>query len=191
MTQTSARVARRQRRGRRAGSGGRGPERGDGKGLATCRSSAIGADRGGHHHAEVGAGCTGRSEPPGAPAGLVNPSDHFSSASSDFKMLGAFFCNFVSLELGGARRGRTAMAERLRCGASARRPRGGVPDLVGSRLPRPYHFRARIQSFQAVAAPFPGNSVLPSRPLAPHPGDRNASVQKIDDRLAGPPLEQI
>jgi len=27
----------------------------------------------------------------------------------------------------------------------------------GSRLPRPYHFRARIQSFQAVAAPFPGD----------------------------------
>jgi hypothetical protein len=26
---------------------------------------------------------------------------------------------------------------------------------VGSRLPRPYHFRARIQSFQALAAPFP------------------------------------
>ena len=36
----------------------------------------------------------------------------------------------------------------------------------GSRLPRPYHFRARIQSFQAVAAPFPGDSrsaVEPSR----------------------------
>jgi hypothetical protein len=30
---------------------------------------------------------------------------------------------------------------------------------VGSRLPRPYHFRARIQSFQAVAAQFPGDSV--------------------------------
>ena len=27
---------------------------------------------------------------------------------------------------------------------------------MGSRLPRPYHFRARIQSFQALAAPFPG-----------------------------------
>jgi hypothetical protein len=37
---------------------------------------------------------------------------------------------------------------------------------VGSRLPRPYHFRARIQSFQAVAAPFPGDSVCP-QPLAP------------------------
>src|SRR5271166_1933482 len=31
-----------------------------------------------------------------------------------------------------------------------------VPDLVGSSPPGPYHFRARIQSFQADAAPFPG-----------------------------------
>src|SRR5271154_6096174 len=46
---------------------------------------------------------------------------------------------------------------------------GRVPDLVGSRLPSPYHFRARIQSFQAVAAPFPGDSVLLSRRP---PGDR-------------------
>jgi hypothetical protein len=41
-------------------------------------------------------------------------------------------------------------------------PCGRVPDVVGSRLPRPYHFPARIQSFQAFAAPFPGDSVLPS-----------------------------
>src|SRR5271168_4016165 len=40
-----------------------------------------------------------------------------------------------------------------------------VPDLVGSGLASPYHFRARIQSFQTVAAPFPGDSVLPSGPL--------------------------
>jgi hypothetical protein len=58
-------------------------------------------------------------------------------------------------------RGGTAMAERLHCGSSAEvahgRPRGRVPDVVGSKLPRPYHFPARIQSFQAVAAPFPGD----------------------------------
>src|SRR5271155_1973036 len=41
-------------------------------------------------------------------------------------------------------------------------PRSRVPDLVGSRLPSPYHFRARIQSFQGVATPFAGDSVLPS-----------------------------
>jgi hypothetical protein len=51
-----------------------------------------------------------------------------------------------------------------------------VLDIVASRHPRPYHFRALIQSFQAVAAPFPGDSVLPSDPLA---RGRNASVQKF------------
>jgi hypothetical protein len=54
-------------------------------------------------------------------------------------------------------------------GGRARSPRGGIPDLVGSRLPGPYHFRARIQSFQAVAAPFPGNSALPSASRAAIP----------------------
>ena len=42
---------------------------------------------------------------------------------------------------------------------AADRARAAAPrvlDVVGSRLRRPYHFRARIQSFQAVAAPFPG-----------------------------------
>jgi hypothetical protein len=55
-------------------------------------------------------------------------------------------------------RGGTA---RLSAYIAARQPKwrtvGRVPDVVGSRLPRPYHFRARIQSFQAVAAPFPGD----------------------------------
>jgi hypothetical protein len=54
------------------------------------------------------------------------------------------------------------MAKRLHSGSSAEvargRLRGRVPDLVGSRLPRPYQFPARIQSFQAVAAPFPGDA---------------------------------
>ena len=48
----------------------------------------------------------------------------------------------------------------LSCGSSTGvahgQPRARVPDLVGSSLPGPYHFRARIQSFQAFAAPFPG-----------------------------------
>ena len=48
---------------------------------------------------------------------------------------------------------------------SRRQPRARVPDLVGSRPPRPYHFPARIQSFQAVAAPFPGDSVFKSERL--------------------------
>jgi hypothetical protein len=37
-------------------------------------------------------------------------------------------------------------------------PRARAPDLVGSILPSPYQFRARIQSYQALAAPFPGDS---------------------------------
>jgi hypothetical protein len=52
-------------------------------------------------------------------------------------------------------------------GVAHGRPRARVPHLVGSRLPRPYQFRARIQSFQAVAASFPGDSVFPSGTLAP------------------------
>ena len=39
-----------------------------------------------------------------------------------------------------------------------RRFAGKIPALVGSRLPSPYQVRARIQSFQAVTAPFPGDS---------------------------------
>jgi hypothetical protein len=66
------------------------------------------------------------------------------------------------------------------CGSSAGvalgRPRARAPDLVGSRLPSPYHFRARIQSFQGVAAPFPGGSALSSDPLAP----RNFLRDRID-----------
>src|SRR5277367_942434 len=66
------------------------------------------------------------------------------------------------LFLGFALSWRDREAERLHCGSSAEvahgRPRGRVPDVVGSRLPRPYHFPARIQSFQAVAAPFPGDA---------------------------------
>ena len=69
--------------------------------------------------------------------------------------------NSTFLFLGFALSRRDGEAERLRCGSSAEvahgRPRGRVPHLVGSRLPRRYHFRARIQSFQAVAAPFPGD----------------------------------
>jgi len=49
-----------------------------------------------------------------------------------------------------------------------------VPDLGGSRVRSPYHFRARIQPFQAVAAPFPGEPALPSGPPAPRPKRRSA-----------------
>ena len=48
-------------------------------------------------------------------------------------------------------------------------PRARLPHLVGPRLPSPYHFPARIQSFQAVAAPFRGGFVLPSASRAAIP----------------------
>jgi hypothetical protein len=59
---------------------------------------------------------------------------------------------------------------------SAARP---LRHLVGSRLPGPYHFRARIQSFQPVAAPFPGDSVL--GPLAPRFRRPQRLCSKTDD----------
>ena len=80
----------------------------------------------------------------------------FSSASSDFRALGAFS---VLQSLLQPSRGSSA-------GVAHGQPCARVPDIVGSTPPRPYHFRARIQSFQAVAAPFPGDSVLPSGSLS-------------------------
>jgi hypothetical protein len=68
--------------------------------------------------------------------------------------------------------------------AAAKNPERGrrahVPDVVGSRLPSPYHFPARIQSFQAVAAPFPGGDSLPSvvsvfQTVVLHTGSRKAA----------------
>jgi hypothetical protein len=86
----------------------------------------------------------------------VAPGADFSFASSDFKTLGAFFCNFATFHSGGPSPG-----------VAHGQPRARVPHLVGSRLPSPYHFQARIQSFQAFAAPFPGDSILPSRSRGP------------------------
>jgi len=64
----------------------------------------------------------------------------------------------------------TGISSFSRLGCPSRARSAAVPDVVGPRLPRPYHFRARIQSFQAVAAPFPGDSrfaVEPSRAAIP------------------------
>src|SRR5580704_12917452 len=93
--------------------------------------------------------------------GWRNADADFSSASSDFKAVGAFFCNSATLRLcdsGGSS-----------AGDAHGQPRARIPDLVGSRFPSPYHFRAPIQSFQAVAAPFPGDSVLQSASRAAIP----------------------
>jgi hypothetical protein len=65
--------------------------------------------------------------------------------------LGAFFCNSCHLVTFNF------AFSQFSVGAHGQ-PRGRVPDVVASRLLRPYHFRALIQSFQSVAAPFPGDS---------------------------------
>src|SRR5271163_2229364 len=165
----------------------------------------------------------------------------FSFASSDFKTLGAFFCNFPSLDgrrlqsgaawvsasgaparerrLGSiaclfvapARLPRFFLGfERFHCFARRKisfrprasnsttflrppagahgQPRARVPDVVASRLPRPYHSRARIQSFQAVAAPFPGDSVLPSRQeICRAARDRLGSEKKSESAATADP----
>jgi hypothetical protein len=82
-------------------------------------------------------------------------SDNFSFASNDFRALGTFFRSWVTPE----------QPRPLSVGAHGE-PRARVPHLVASRLPRHYHFRALIQSFQAVAAPFPGDSILRPGSLA-------------------------
>ena len=57
----------------------------------------------------------------------------------------------------------------------------------GSKAAEPYHFRARIKPFQAVAAPIAGFRTSPLCLLAlplRYAGDRNAAVPETDDRLA-------
>ena len=69
-----------------------------------------------------------------------------------FKTLGAFFCTFATLSFLRSR-ARSAGARLLH--------------LVGSRLPSPYHFRARFNLFNLLRRHFRANSVLPSDPPAP------------------------
>jgi hypothetical protein len=70
--------------------------------------------------------------------------------------------------------------------AAPGQPRARVPDLVGSRLPSPYHFGARIQSFQGVAAPFAGDSVGPLAPRS-RPPRRLGSRDRRSARRQPPP----
>src|ERR1700688_3561176 len=101
-----------------------------------------------------------------------NAGADFSSASSDFRALGAIFCNFATSSFSFLQ----LRHSRGLSGVAHGQPRARVPDLVGSRFPSPYHFWARIQSFQAVAAPFPGDSVFAVSLSRRDPGDRDASV---------------
>jgi hypothetical protein len=100
------------------------------------------------------------------------PTAHFSFASSDFKVLGAFFCNYWQLVILAARQPGVA-----RSGA------------------RPGTRSCRFEASEPI--PFPGaDSIFSSRCGAisgrlrlvvslPRfdPGDRNATVQKIEDQL--------
>jgi hypothetical protein len=62
-----------------------------------------------------------------------------------------------------------------------------VPDLVVSRLPSPYQFRARIQSFQGVAAPFAGDSVVTSASRAASATATPGSRDRRSARRQPPP----
>jgi hypothetical protein len=103
-----------------------------------------------------------------------------SSASSDFKSLGAFFCNLPTWSLS------TLASSQFSVGAHGQ-PRGRVPDVVASRLLRPYHFRALIQSFQSVAAPFPGDSGLTEIAGL---GGRSASGRRPEAASLGEPIRR-
>ncbi|MFZ0209789.1 MAG: hypothetical protein WAL59_27395, partial [Roseiarcus sp.] len=102
--------------------------------------------------------------PTSSPCGSGGDIADFSFASSDFKALGVFFWQLLQ--------------PCHSCGVAHGQPRARSLHLVGSRLPSPYHFRARIQSFQPVAAPFPGDSVFAVTALSRRASrDQNASVQ--------------
>jgi len=84
----------------------------------------------------------------------------------------------------GRRSGRLPSA----AGAANGRVTGGVlvPDVVDVRLPRPYHFPAQIQFFQAFAVPFPGFPVSRRPRFAAATAAtrrQNAAVQQISGRL--------
>ena len=71
-----------------------------------------------------------------------------------FQVVGRLFLQLANLATWSLS---TLAFSQLSVGAHGQ-PRGRVPGVVASRLLRPYHFRALIQSFQSVAAPFPGDS---------------------------------
>ena len=85
----------------------------------------------------------------------------FSPASSDFKALGAFFWS---------------------AGAAHGQSPARVPDFVGSRLPSPFSGRG-FNLFKPLRRHFRAAPFFRQALSRRDPGDRNASVQKTDDRL--------
>jgi hypothetical protein len=105
--------------------------------------------------------------PTGSPCGSGGDIADFSFASSDFQNLRRLFlhfCNFVILA-----ESRTV----------SRRP---LTTSCGFAASKPLPFPGAIQSFQPVAAPFPGDSVLPSGPLAPRFRRPKRLCSKTDNR---------
>ena len=97
-----------------------------------------------------------------------------------FQVVGRLFLQLATWSLS------TLAFSQLSVGADGQ-PRGRVPDVVASRLLRPYHFPALIQSFQSVAAPFPGDSDFDRGcGLGRSVGQRQAP----QSRLAGEPIRR-
>jgi hypothetical protein len=103
----------------------------------------------------------------GVPPGWPHAGADFSSASSDFKALVAFFCNIATLSF-------LRLVSRSRA-RSATRPRTTSCGFAASEA---YHVPARIQSFQAVAPPFPGDSFLPSASPAAIPATETSRSKR-------------
>ena len=127
----------------------------------------------------------------GAPAGAAARSPVCSSRPRSFRILSRFLaismlCEAENFPPASARvefdnvlaaPGRSARSAARRC-----------TRCCGSRLPSPYHLRARIQSFQAFAAPFPGDPVLPSRQeIRRAAWDRFGSKKKSENVAAADP----
>ena len=92
------------------------------------------------------------------------PGADFSFASSEFKTLGAFFCNFATLSFLGRQPG-----------VAHGQPCAPVPDLVGSRFPSHTISGRGFNLFKPLRRHFRATPFCRQR--------RNTSVQKIDDRL--------
>jgi hypothetical protein len=107
----------------------------------------------------------------GVAPGWPHAGADFSSASSDFKALGAFFCNFATSQLcrccgssAGIAHGQPRAPLTTSCGFEA----AGLDSIFSSRC-------------GAISRRLLSAVSLSRR----DPGDRNVSVQKIEDRLGG------
>jgi hypothetical protein len=94
----------------------------------------------------------------------------------------------VSLDINGLRGGKfpsptLELPQPSREASPIGRPRFGALDVVGSRLPRPYNFRAGNQSFQWVATQFPSLFRLGLSLSRRDSADRNRRFEEGFDAL--------